>query len=76
MNSPEIPGEVMLTAQAVCGILGMKKSWLYDSVKQGRIAAHRFGRSVRFRKRDVEDFVEQSSTRVTDHDHDIYPSSS
>lgn len=76
MNSPEIPGEVMLTADEVCAILAMKKSWIYDSVKQGRIPAHRFGRSVRFRRRDVEDFVEQSSTRVTDRNHDFDLSSS
>lgn len=39
----------LLTADDVCGLLKVKKSWLYDTVEAGTIEVIRLGKQLRFR---------------------------
>jgi excisionase family DNA binding protein len=39
----------LLTADDVCALLKVKKSWLYDEVERGAIHVVRLGKQLRFR---------------------------
>jgi excisionase family DNA binding protein len=39
----------LLTPDAVCALLKVKKSWLYDAVENGALEAIRLGKQLRFR---------------------------
>jgi len=49
----------LLTADDVCALLKVKKSWLYDTVESGAIPAIRLGRQLRFRPSDIAAYIEQ-----------------
>ncbi len=49
----------LLTADDVCALLQVKKSWLYDTVERGAITPVRLGRQLRFRPSDIAAYIEQ-----------------
>lgn len=57
--------EELLTADDVCALLKVKKSWLYDTVEQGFLKPIRLGKQLRFRPSTIARYLdaceEQSS---------------
>lgn len=49
----------LLTADDVCALLQVKKSWLYDAVETGAIIPIRLGRQLRFRPSDIAAYIDQ-----------------
>ncbi len=47
----------LLTPDDVTALLKVKKSWLYDVVERGDLPCVRLGRSLRFRRLDLEAFI-------------------
>ena len=59
----------LLTAEQVCDLLQMKKSWLYDAVERGEFPVIRLGRQLRFRRSAVSLFLDAMSDDGG-HEHD------
>jgi excisionase family DNA binding protein len=56
----EIPTvETLLTADDVCALLKVKKSWLYDTVEHGLITPLRLGKQLRFRPAAITRYLDQ-----------------
>lgn len=59
--------EELLTADDVCALLKVKKSWLYDTVEQGHLKPIRLGKQLRFRPSTITRYLdsceEQSNQR-------------
>lgn len=53
----------LLTPDALCTLLKVRRSWLYDAVEAGTLPALRLGRQLRFRRRDVVAFVDSRVSR-------------
>jgi excisionase family DNA binding protein len=53
--------ERLLTISDVAEWLGVSKGWVYDHTtrKQPRLPAIRFGEVTRFRRQDIEQFIQQ-----------------
>ncbi len=49
----------LLTPDDVCGLLKVKKSWLYDAVENGAIEAIRLGKQLRFRPSALIRYLEE-----------------
>lgn len=49
----------LLTEQEVADILQVKKSWVAEAAREGKLACVQLGRYRRFRREDVDDFIEQ-----------------
>jgi len=49
--------EPLLTAAAAASLLNVRKSWVYDAVRDGRLPSVRIGRHVRFVRSDLEHWV-------------------
>jgi excisionase family DNA binding protein len=49
----------LLTPDDVCGLLKVKKSWLYDAVENGAIEAIRLGKQLRFRPSALVRYLEE-----------------
>jgi excisionase family DNA binding protein len=47
----------LLTADDVCALLRVKKSWLYDTVEAGAIEVIRLGRQLRFRPSAISAYL-------------------
>lgn len=47
----------LLTPDEVCGLLKVKRDWLYDQVQEGRIPHLRMGRRLRFRPSEIQDWL-------------------
>jgi excisionase family DNA binding protein len=54
--------EALLTLADVARLLRFSKSKLYQERKAGRLRTIRFGRSVRVRPRDVQNYIAASRT--------------
>lgn len=52
----------LLTPPEVAGMLRVKLPRIYEAVKNHRLRAVRIGRLLRFRRRDVEAFLERHAT--------------
>jgi excisionase family DNA binding protein len=52
----------LLTPDALCALLKVRRSWLYDAVESGVLPALRLGRQLRFRRLDVVRFVESRTS--------------
>jgi excisionase family DNA binding protein len=52
--------ERLLTVEDVCVYLGVSKDFVYDQVRDAHLRASRIARQLRFRRSDVEAFVEAS----------------
>ena len=50
--------EQLLTADDVCAILKVKKSWLYDTVERGLIVPIRLGKQLRFRPAAITRYLD------------------
>jgi excisionase family DNA binding protein len=59
-QNPDANPERLLTISDVAEWLGVSKGWVYDHVtrKQPRLPCIRLGEMTRFRKADVEKFIE------------------
>jgi excisionase family DNA binding protein len=61
--------EELLTADDVCALLKVKKSWLYDTVERRLIKPTRLGKQLRFRPsaiaRYLDDCEEQGNHSVS-----------
>ena len=51
--------EPLLTAAAAASLLSVRKSWVYEAVRDGRLPCVRIGRHVRFVRSDLERWVHQ-----------------
>ena len=47
----------LLNADQVAELLSVKRTWVYQAARDGRIASIRLGRYVRFRAEDVEQAI-------------------
>ena len=55
--------EPLLTPADAAGLLMVRTSWVYEAVRDGRLACVRVGRHIRFLRGDLERFVgEQHQT--------------
>jgi excisionase family DNA binding protein len=52
-----LPELDLLTADDVCELLKVKKSWLYDTVEAGTIAVIRLGKQLRFQPSAISDYL-------------------
>lgn len=55
---------LFLTAEEVATILGLKKSTIYALVKRGELPAYQFGKSVKFKRSDLDEYIEKSRINV------------
>lgn len=51
--------EPLLTAAAAASLLSVRKSWVYNAVRDGRLPCVRIGRHVRFVRSDLERWVRE-----------------
>lgn len=49
----------LLTADDVCALLKVKKSWLYDTVEAGAIEVIRLGKQLRFQPSAISAYLAQ-----------------
>lgn len=54
----------LITAREVCELVGMKPSWVYELAAQGGIPSYAMGRAIRFRRADVDAFVESRRKQI------------
>lgn len=47
----------LLTAEDVCALLKVKKSWLYDTVEAGAIEVIRLGKQLRFQPAAISAYL-------------------
>jgi len=61
IGAPERSGaplsEPLLDAVAAAHLLGVRPSWVYESVRAGRLPHLKVGRHLRFLRHDLEDWV-------------------
>ena len=50
---------VMLTVKEVVELLKIGRTTLYRYMENGKIKYYKFGKSVRFKKSDIEKFIEE-----------------
>ena len=72
MNSSEI--EWLSTAEAAKR-LGITPRTLYRFMNEGQLAGYRFGRVIRLKATDIDEFIEQSRISPGELDH-LYPDTS
>lgn len=51
--------EPLLTPADAAGLLMVRTSWIYEAVRDGRLACVRVGRHIRFLRGDLERFVNE-----------------
>src|SRR5919112_272582 len=51
-------GEELLSIPEVCQELSMGKSWVYRNIKSGEIPSVKLGRSIKIKRKDLEDYLE------------------
>lgn len=54
----------LLTPDDVCALLKVKKSWLYDAVESGALAAVRLGKQLRFRPSALARYLDERVSNV------------
>ena len=72
MNSSDI--EWLSTAEAAKR-LGITPRTLYRFMNEGQLAGYRFGRVIRLKATDIDEFIEQSRITPGELDH-LYPDTS
>lgn len=55
---PDDRGLELLSIEQVCKTLGMGKSWTYRRLKSGEIPSMKLGRSIKVKKSDLEEYLE------------------
>jgi excisionase family DNA binding protein len=53
----------LLTAEDVCALLKVKKSWLYDTVEAGAIEVIRLGKQLRFQPSAISAYLAERAQR-------------
>jgi excisionase family DNA binding protein len=56
----------LLSIVEVCQTLGMGKSWTYRRLKSGEIPSVKLGRSIKIKRKDLEEYLESRRYRPTD----------
>jgi excisionase family DNA binding protein len=65
MMNDELPAvEPLLTADEVCSLLKVKKSWLYDAAESGLLSPIRLGKQLRFRPSAITRFLDSCQARA------------
>ena len=54
--------EPLLTADDVAGLLGVKRSTVYELTRSGRLPAVKVGRAIRFLRPDLEAWLDHQRT--------------
>ncbi len=54
--------EPLLTASDAAALLAVRRSWIYDAVRQGHLPCVRVGKHVRFLRSDLEHWVAESAS--------------
>jgi excisionase family DNA binding protein len=57
----------LLTPEDAARILAVRKSWVYDACRTGRLPHLKIGRHIRFLEADLDAWVEQQRTPSLDH---------
>lgn len=57
--------EALLTPQEVAALLRKSKSWVYGACERGEVPHVRVGRDLRFRRAELERWLEQQQVRST-----------
>jgi excisionase family DNA binding protein len=61
-RAPSAPGAPdpleLLTPDDLCTLFKVRRSWLYDAVESGELPVLRLGRQLRFRRRDVAQYLD------------------
>ncbi len=65
-------GEDWLGAPAAARYLGPLLTTLYRLINAGDVPAYQFGRVIRLRRAEVDDFIERSRVQPGDLDHLLY----
>ena len=60
----EVSVEKLLTAADVAELLGIHKVTVYELARAGRIKRVEIGHTVRFRPRDVQEFIDGATTAI------------
>jgi excisionase family DNA binding protein len=55
---------LFLKAEEVAFLLGLKKSTIYALVKRGELPAYQFGKSVKFKRSDLDEYIEKSKVKI------------
>jgi excisionase family DNA binding protein len=58
-RDPASLAEPLLTADDAAGLLSVRRSWVYDAVRDGRLPCVRVGKHVRFLRSDLERWVRE-----------------
>ena len=57
-SPPRAPlSEPLLDATAAARLLGVRTSWIYEAVRDGRLPHVKIGRHIRFLRSDLEEWV-------------------
>ena len=56
-------GSGLLSIEDVCQELGMGKSWVYRSIKNGTIPSVKLGHNIKVRREDLEEYLEKRRQR-------------
>jgi excisionase family DNA binding protein len=69
-NAPERPEEGrglgLLAIPEVCQELGMGTSWVYRRLRSGEIPSVKLGRSIKVKREDLEEYLEQHRYQPSD----------
>lgn len=67
MDMPSTPFTVtgeslrLIDVSSLAALLGVKKSWIYEQVRTGKMTPIRLGRQLRFRVVDIEKYLDEHS---------------
>jgi excisionase family DNA binding protein len=66
MDRPESRDFELLSIPQVCQRLGMGKSWVYRRIHNQEIPSVRLGRTIKIRRSDLEQYLEEHRNRSPD----------
>ena len=66
LNRPESRDFELLSIPQVCQYLGMGKSWVYRRIHDQEIPSVRLGRTIKIRRSDLEQYLEEHRLRPAD----------
>ena len=66
INRPESRDVELMSIPQVCQYLGMGKSWIYRRIHNQEIPSVRLGRTIKIRRSDLEQYLEDHSQRPAD----------
>ena len=65
-DRPESRDLELLSIPQVCKRLAMGKSWVYRRIHEGEIPSVRLGRTIKIRRADLENYLEEHRYRPSD----------